>query len=526
MKKKLILLLFIPFAVFSQENSQDSLHQEIIMSVLQQINEYKSSISGLSTGNRSTQFKNLFVDLNTKVVNDIPAIGNYDEKISVEDYVSKMRMHYEKIGVDIKIHEISAINFEADNKGSLSVFITKKVRGENARYEINDEYVEYKDAFDLEVKFIFNDSAINISEIVLTKKKGKLLVIAPHWKTFFSKTLHPKYEMRIKIDGEEIQLSGYYYSIADITADDKIEIISNDGTLIGGKTISLKTYENTNDNHVFKILFSKTIGDIQGFVILSSSKVKVNTNSYNTSVSDNSPQAFGGAIAFNIDKLFSSTGKKFSTYVKLGVISESFDYEISIPEFSETFSDIDADGGVYDRTVVLNNFTENQLIDMQTIFGQVEGRFKTPKFGNFKAIGSISLGMGKVIINSATYSNSAQASYSGYYDDLFGITMAENGVYNFGQFNLSQFGDLDHTNVWALLGDVSGSLKYKDRWMVSAGIMYTQYQSNIFNLGTDRISYEDNEFDPSIEDELNTINNLIDVDMSHLSLKVGISYKF
>ena len=104
--------------------------------------------------------------------------------------------------------------------------------------------------------------------------------------------------------------------------------------------------------------------------------------------------------------------------------------------------------------------------------------------------------------------------------------MAENGVYNFGQFNLSQFGDLDHTNVWALLGDVSGSLKYKDRWMVSAGIMYTQYQSNIFNLGTDRISYEDNEFDPSIEDELNTINNLIDVDMSHLSLKVGISYKF
>ena len=102
MKNKLILLLFIPFALFAQENSQDSLHQEIIMSVLQQINEYKSSISGLSTGNRSTQFKNLFVDLNTKVVNDIPAIGNYDEKISVEDYVSKMRMHYEKIGVDIK----------------------------------------------------------------------------------------------------------------------------------------------------------------------------------------------------------------------------------------------------------------------------------------------------------------------------------------------------------------------------------------------------------------------------------------
>ena len=54
--------------------------------------------------------------------------------------------------------------------------------------------------------------------------------------------------------------------------------------------------------------------------------------------------------------------------------------------------------------------------------------------------------------------------------------------------------------------------------MFSAGIMYTKYQSNIFNIGSDRIS---NDFN-----ELNSINNLIDVDMSHISLKAGVSYKF
>jgi hypothetical protein len=127
--------------------------------------------------------------------------------------------------------------------------------------------------------------------------------------------------------------------------------------------------------------------------------------------------------------------------------------------------------------------------------------------------------MGQVTVNSATYSNSADATYSGYYEDLFGITMAENGVYDFGNFNVSQTGDLDYnTNVQTLLADVSGMLKVTDRWVISGGIMYTKYQTNIFNLGTARVSHDSN--------ELNSINNLIDVDMSHISLKVGASYKF
>ena len=537
MKKTLILLLFIPFAVFAQDNTEDAKHQEIIMSVLQQINEYESA-SSFAGERRITQFQDLFVDLNTQVVNDIPAIGDYEARISIENYISKMRKHYIRIGVDIEIHEISKINFIDDNKGDLSVFLTKKVRGPSTReafkisekYDGNIEtdtyYIEYEDEFELEMKFEFNNGSVLISDIILAEPKGRLLVIAPHSKKgLMGKKLTPVDEIKIVKDGVEIQLSGYFYSIPNVTSKTNISISSADETLIGSKTISLKTYNNTDETHMFKLPFTKTMGDVHVFGLLAPSFLSVNSNSYKAKESNLSSTSYGLSISYSLDDVFWKTleakkKKKMSLYVKGGLIKDNFDYELTIPTFTETYADIDSDGGSYERTVLLENFSENQIIDLQSMFIQLESRIKAFTVGKWDGIVSISVGIGHVItVNSATYSNSADATYSGYYEDLFGITMAENGVYDFGNFNVSQTGDLDYnTNVQTLLADVSGMLKVSDRWVISGGIMYTKYQTNIFNLGTERVSNDSN--------ELNTINNLVDVDMSHISLKVGVSYKF
>ena len=536
MKNKLILLLFIPFAVFAQDNTEDAKHQKIIMSVLQQINDYESA-SSFANERRITQFQNLFVDLNTQVVNDIPAIGDYESRISIENYISKMRKYYVRIGVDIDIHEISKINFIDDNKGDLSVFLTKKVRGPSTReafkisekYDGNIEtdtyYIEYEDEFELEMKFEFNNGSVLISDIILAEPKGKLLVIAPHLKKgFMGKKLTPVDEIKIVKDGVEIQLSGYFYSIPNVTNKTKIEISSGDEILIGSKTISLKTYNNTDETHMFQLPFIKTMGDVQVFGLLSPSFISINSNSYNAQESNLSSTSYGLSLSYNLYDIFWKTlkakkKKKMSLYVKGGLIKDNFDYELTIPTFTETYADIDSDGGSYERTVLLENFSENQIIDLQSIFIQLEARIKAFTVDKWDGIVSISVGIGQVTVNSATYSNIADATYSGYYEDLFGITMAENGVYDFGNFNVSQTGDLDYnTNVQTLLADVSGMLKVSNRWVISGGIMYTKYQTNIFNLGTARVSNDYN--------ELNTINNLIDVDMSHISLKVGVSYKF
>ena len=105
MKKNILLLFFIPFALFAQDRNEDKNHQKIVMSVLQLINDYESA-SSFANENRITQFIDLFDNLNTIVVNDIPAIGNYDQQISIEEYTRLMRLYYSRIGVDIDIHEI------------------------------------------------------------------------------------------------------------------------------------------------------------------------------------------------------------------------------------------------------------------------------------------------------------------------------------------------------------------------------------------------------------------------------------
>lgn len=536
MKKKLVLLFFIPFAVFAQNNTNDAKHQKIIMSVLQQINEYESS-SSFANERNITKFQNLFVDLNTQIVNDIPAIGKYDERLSVEDYISNMRKYYSRIGVDINIHEISKVNFIDDNKGDLSVFLTKKVYGENAKHKIEvterykgkmetfAEYVNYEDEFELEVKFEFNNGSVLISDIILAEPKGKLLVIAPHWKSFSKNKLTPIDEMKIKVDGVEVQLPGYFYSIPNVKTKTSIEILSNDQTLIGGKNITLKAFEKTDDSHLYKLPFTKTIGDIQAFGLLSSNFLNINSNTYNASVLNQQLTSFGGSISFDInDLVFRSKEQKrkqkFSLYFRGGFISDNFDYELSIPTFTDIYADIDSDGGSYERTVLLENFRENQKVEMQTLFIGLEGRVKLKRLkANTKIIGSISASLASATINSATYSNTANATYSGYYEDFFGITIAENGVYDFGSFNLSQTGDLEYNNsVNTFLYDVGLLILLRDRLTFSGGLMYTQYQTSMFNIGNARISNDSN--------ELNSINNLIDFDMSHASLKVGISYKF
>ena len=126
MKKSLILLFLIPIVIFAQDSTEDvlidktedALHQEIVMSVLQQINEYDEA-SSFANERKITQFEALFESLNTMVVNDIPAIGNYNEQIPIEEYIKYMRRYYMRMAVSIDIHEISEIDFENENKGSL-----------------------------------------------------------------------------------------------------------------------------------------------------------------------------------------------------------------------------------------------------------------------------------------------------------------------------------------------------------------------------------------------------------------------
>ena len=135
------------------------------MSIIEKINDYEYN-SSLANENRRTDFYELFVDSSTLIACDIPAIDRYNESISVTDYVNLMSKFYNRIGVDIKIKEISKITYNSDNTGKASVFVTKKVKGPNVRNKIvvnnSDEFINYEDNFNLEINIVFDEKGENL----------------------------------------------------------------------------------------------------------------------------------------------------------------------------------------------------------------------------------------------------------------------------------------------------------------------------------------------------------------------------
>ena len=135
---------------------------------------------------------------------------------------------------------------------------------------------------------------------------------------------------------------------------------------------------------MLKLPFTKTMGDVHAFGLLSPSFLSVNSNSYNAQESSLSSTSYGLSFSYSLDDLIWNTlekkkKKKISLYVKGGLIKDNFDYELNIPTFNETYSDIDIDGGNYDRTVLLENFTENQ-INAPTFVGNLTGTASTASF--------------------------------------------------------------------------------------------------------------------------------------------------
>ena len=289
----------------------------------------------------------------------------------------------------------------------------------------------------------FSGSSVKITSITPAKEKGYLLVLSPHSKTILNRqdnNWNAIDEFSVLIDGKKVFIDDYFYCISDIDKNTKIKIESNDERLIGNHTITLNTYNKNKDNHLYKIPFTKTIGDVMGFVLIPNiigQKINLSSNNYNSTITDNSTKAngvseYGVSLSLNIDDLIFNTSekkknKRGSLYLKGVYTKQSLDYDINIPYFSssyneQTFEDID--GGLYRRNVELFNYNENQKLDIDNISGMLEYRFKyTPKkWKDFEGIISLSGGGGLSSVYNGKFTNSASSIYSGTYkEDLYNI---------------------------------------------------------------------------------------------------------
>ena len=240
MKKKILILLLIPFVTIAQDKISNERYQEIIMSVVEHVNDYERA-SKFTPSVRS-DFKRLFTSPSTKIVNDIPALGKYSELISVDDYYNQVVSYYSKLRVKVSIVEITDINLSDENRGTLKVVVRKSVKATNTQNKIEtvedgekrEEFVREEDNFELNLYMSFSGTAVKITSISLAKPKGHLLVLSPHSKNITQRkdqNWRAIEEFNVLIDGEKHFIGDYFYSVNNINETTKIKIESNDERL-------------------------------------------------------------------------------------------------------------------------------------------------------------------------------------------------------------------------------------------------------------------------------------------------------
>ena len=140
-------------------------------------------------------------------------------------------------------------------------------------------------------------------------------------------------------------------------------------------------------------------------------------------------------------------------------------------EYSTSYNTFDIDGGYYMRQVSVSDYKED--VGLHSISIPVSLRYDKFVHENVTIFGALGLYASFDLYQSIN--TTAKAEYSGYYDWLYHITINQNGIYDFGTFNLSKSSNMSAFNkfnigVLAALG-VQFFIPHT-RWSIEPSIRY------------------------------------------------------
>ncbi len=154
--------------------------------------------------------------------------------------------------------------------------------------------------------------------------------------------------------------------------------------------------------------------------------------------------------------------------------NENWDLQTTTPFVSES-TEIDPDGDEYIRQNRVQNLSERlhrEQVNLSLEFGYAY----SPSLDAISGVlFEVRFGVDYTRTLSSNYDATAEGLFSGRYPTLFGVTMAENGIYDFGRFDLAQNG-ASPLEVQGLGAHVGGGVSWRP---TSSGVGFSvaaQYQ--------------------------------------------------
>jgi len=524
----LLCFLFVSNIIVAQN---DSMYHNIAQLAIENLNVYQSS-SSFSRESKIDDFYDLFKNNQVQVVNDILHLNEANSSISLKEYINIIRRNYKRLNVSISINEIGQIEYSNESSGTFDVYVTKEINGENINRDyqvlindLTDEYDErilYKKKLDLVFTFHFNKDKMEIIKISNNQKVNPTIIILPKIRySIFSKKYNTE-DLKVLVDSDTTLMQGLFHSL-DLNKS-TIKITPVHDLLFGKRTVKQAEILRST-NKVRELIFKKSSIESSNIFGYNFNPIKVFSESINLNLQNNNSYSIKSSIRFNLTNILMSKSRfnsiiidgkpvsPISVFLDFGYKLDFFSHQITVDNYDYSYMSTDDDGANYLRLININSLVEQQEIETSSMEASVLLKYKYEKF-NFL----VGAGLGNVTVDKANFSSIASINYSGYYEDFYGLIIAENGVYDFGAYQVEQSGGIDsYKSIQTNSFKFNVEYECNKRLFVNLGINYQTSKSGYFKK---------NNINPSESYlNLNTIANNIDYTLNYFSTSVGLIIK-
>jgi hypothetical protein len=500
----LILLLFVSsFPTFAQLSSLEE--KKLKIKAINLIKSYELVCDNKDDDDRE-DFLLLFKNPETEILNDVIPANKTNSKISLNAYSDEIHKNFKVISNKTIFIESISIKTLDNDLFELEVLGEKYIAGNELKSDLIIEDT-------LEIKFIleFNKpmNQLKIKNIDLIENPKFYVFFEISTKGFFNNT--PLINDSIFLENEKkiTNDKGMVFQKIDLLDDQKtLTFKSLNEEIVQEKKITLqeiKTSIETKENGAFiSIPFKVSIIDFYpsiGFVAGANSPIyfddALNSNQSSTD--------FGFSLSL---KLLEFKQAKLKIYTGTSWINWGFSSNLSSQNYQ--YESIDPDGASYLRKIALSNYQANSRINAIQVPLGIEITY--PITSKIELIGRSGIILHKTI--KASYSASAEIQYSGYYEELFQITMNENGVYDFGRFEISKKSEIDLNQKLFLLSNGIGVIKKLNRKIGLFAMANHQVNlNNVFTSIDNRISSNNSELNYLNVQEKSGHINLININL-------------
>lgn len=508
------ILLFFDLNALANDNENDSLSLLVYKNSYELLRKYEL-YSHFKSDSDYTKFQKLFKSKNCIIFNDIMPDNRLSDKIELQEYMKLAKTYYSKnIGVSVRPYDKSSISFDRDDYGSF-VFHAKKIID---LYTLNG--IHYLDTFNIRIEIFFNHylNLYWISDIQSIDKNYKYMVVKPSINGLFkSRLLFNDTILTSAFEKFQVESNGYFL-MKDIPQAKEIVFIPQSNQVLFKKYKSpsfLNPFRKSNniDKNIVPIkfkLFTFHVEFITELGIVKNSPVAINNNIEKVNVINKRSSSNKVLLSLMYRK-----SKLGNWQLKFGAGFDLFTYHLFLPKYVDSYNSVDADGDPYLRIINLSELKESHSLTYITLPIIIQKGFT---FNN----STISLNTGYYFMKSydASYMSSTKAQYSGFYDYLFNITISENGVYDFGYYELKKISTPLLTNPMINAYSIGIEYAYNiNRFTsINAGLNYRRSTDYLFKLNKSNLSKTSKDLK-----SISNVNNAFQ--LNYLSMFLAITVK-